>query len=84
MVDTKQLSLGYIITFVGVYALFFSISLVVNIVSEQTHDLIGTQDIVTVAQSSIGYNGFNMVTVALLVLAIAVIISGTMFSRFAF
>jgi len=76
MVDTKQLSLGYIITFVGVYALFFSISLVVNIVSEQAHDLIGTQDIVTVAQSSIGYSSFNMVTVALIVFAAAVIISG--------
>lgn len=74
MVNTNKLVIGYILTFLGIYLLTINISMIINIRSDSTIDLIGTSQ-ATTALSTIGspstvYAGFGLFFVGIIILII--------------
>ena len=69
MVNTQKLVIGYILTFLGIYLGSFVVSMNINVYSNSTKDLLGTNDITTAYSTTLSStSGLVVICVAVVVL----------------
>jgi len=76
MVNTQKLVIGYILTFLGIYLGSFVVSMIINVYSNSTKDLLSTNDI-TIAYSTTlsSTSGLVLICVAVVVLILTGILN---------
>jgi len=72
MVNTQKLVIGYISIFLSIYLFAFFISMIINVKSDSTNDLIGTKEMTNAYTASASlntvYSGFGLIALAIIVL----------------